>query len=345
MFTKEMFDQMYTEAAFERVDESDDAEFYKNERIVDHLDNNALETVENLIENLVVEDSPVILDLMAGWNSHIPESIKPSKVIGLGLNKKELEENKNINEIIIQDINKNTALPFQDNHFDVVLNTISVDYMIKPKEIFEEITRILKPGGVFIVIFSDRVIKQKVIRIWKESNNTERLMYIEDLFQYSGEFEKQTVFMSMGRPRPEDDKYYTQGRPGDPIFAVYAEKKGGSADRAERPKIKHLRYGDEIDEAQLSESKSCVGEKLICPHCNEKLKNWRLPDDADSSWDEHFMYVCFNDSCPKFVNGYDVMCSQGNIGCSIRFVYSPKRDNCFSLPVNTYNALKEGIED
>jgi len=40
---------------------------------VSHLDSLALATVEKLIETLVVEENPAILDLMAGWDSHIPD--------------------------------------------------------------------------------------------------------------------------------------------------------------------------------------------------------------------------------------------------------------------------------
>ena len=54
--------------AFSRLDESDDLEFYSRDRFVSHLDSLALSTVEKLIGTLVVEESPAILDLMAGWN-------------------------------------------------------------------------------------------------------------------------------------------------------------------------------------------------------------------------------------------------------------------------------------
>ena len=35
-----------------------------------------------------------MLDLMASWDSHLPNTVRPSRVVGLGLNENELSENK-----------------------------------------------------------------------------------------------------------------------------------------------------------------------------------------------------------------------------------------------------------
>ena len=126
--------------AFSRLDESDDAEFYSLDRFVSHLDSLALSTVEKIVGDLVVEDRPVILDLMAGWDSHIPEGIRAARVVGLGLNENELQKNKALTEYRIHDLNENPTIPFPDLTFDVVLNTVSVDYLTQPPRIFEEVT-------------------------------------------------------------------------------------------------------------------------------------------------------------------------------------------------------------
>ena len=80
--------------AFTRLDETDDTRFYSTDRFVEHLDSVAVDTIEKLVGSLVVEENHVILDLMASWDSHIPESIASAKVEGLGLNQNELRENK-----------------------------------------------------------------------------------------------------------------------------------------------------------------------------------------------------------------------------------------------------------
>ncbi|MDY6973218.1 MAG: hypothetical protein SV775_12935, partial [Thermodesulfobacteriota bacterium] len=49
---------IFADDAFDRLDQSDDGIFYSTPRFVSHLDSLALKTVEILIGNLVVEDSP-----------------------------------------------------------------------------------------------------------------------------------------------------------------------------------------------------------------------------------------------------------------------------------------------
>ena len=61
--------------AFSRDDITDDNIFYEKDRFVNHIDKVAMNTVERLIGDLVIEKDPVILDLMAGWDSHIPKSL------------------------------------------------------------------------------------------------------------------------------------------------------------------------------------------------------------------------------------------------------------------------------
>jgi hypothetical protein len=69
--------------AFSRLDDSHDKIFYETDRFVSHLDSVALSTVEHIIESLVIEKDPVILDLMAGWDSHMPK-IKRFRNCGIG---------------------------------------------------------------------------------------------------------------------------------------------------------------------------------------------------------------------------------------------------------------------
>jgi hypothetical protein len=75
---------------FSRLDESDDSLFYRRDRFVQHADSAAIAVVEQVIGQLIVEENPAILDLMASWDSHLPESVRPTWVAGLGLNENEL---------------------------------------------------------------------------------------------------------------------------------------------------------------------------------------------------------------------------------------------------------------
>jgi SAM-dependent methyltransferase len=310
---------------------------------VNHLDSLALSTVEKIIDSLIVEKKPVILDLMAGWNSHIPETLTPSKVIGLGLNKNELENNKDLTEWVLHDINQNPYLPFDSDYFDMVINTVSVDYMTHPGDIFKEAGRVLKPGGLFLVVFSNRMFPEKAVKAWRESSEDERVLLVQDFFDECEMFESPLVFVSKGRPRPKDDKYAESDLPSDPIYAVYSDKKGGHPYRGKRPAIIN-EYNDDLTPEEIKRKKNEIKETLNCPYCEERMQKWAVPDNPFScTWDNDFMYICFNDRCRYYVRGWDHMCKDGNRGVSYRLMYNPENDCCSPIPVPSSKSLKEGI--
>ena len=333
---------LQTHDSFSRLDESDDSVFYATDRFVQHIDSLALSTVERIIGELVVEESPIILDLMAGWDSHIPATIEAERVVGLGLNSNELSKNRALTEHCIHDLNKDPCLPFPDNTFDAVLNVVSVDYLTKPMEVFREVGRILKPGGLFLVVFSNRMFEQKAVKIWRQSGEEERVVLVEEFFNHAGVFTSPKVFVSKGKPRPKDDKYAHLGIPSDPVYAVYAEKSGGG--RSKRPDLSSIwPLTDLPDPEELERRKAAVKDTLQCPHCGERLLKWEVPFNPFTTWDMEFMFLCFNDECPYLVRGWHVMYRQGNMGLSYRFAFDPDRNQCMSIPVPNLHALKESI--
>jgi SAM-dependent methyltransferase len=94
--------------------------------------------------------------------------------------------------------------------------------MTRPLEVFREVARILRPGGLFVVVFSNRMFPPKAVRIWKRTNEAERMDLVKRFFSLSGRFSAPESFESTGKPRPEDDKYYDLGIPSDPIYALWA---------------------------------------------------------------------------------------------------------------------------
>jgi SAM-dependent methyltransferase len=336
-------DTSYSEDAFSRLDESDDLLFYQKDRFVSHLDETALDTVRRLIGSLVVEDRPVILDLMAGWDSHLPETLRPGKVVGLGLNSHELSENKALDQEVIHDLNRDHRLPFGDNSFDVVVNTVSVDYLVEPVEVFREVGRILKPGGLFLVIFSNRMFPPKAVKIWREASEEERLLLVQDFFAKSGTFDPSQVFVSTNKPRPKNDKYYQPGLCSDPVYAVYAEKSGATC-TGRRERVIDLNSGDQIDPQELERRQELIKHNLSCPYCGEKLVKWQVPESPfGQTWDNDHMYICFNDECGYYLRGWDVMAKNGRRGCSYRLMYHPIKDRCLPIPVQNSRSLRESI--
>jgi SAM-dependent methyltransferase len=328
--------------SFTRLDESDDKTFYEVDRMVSHLDSVALAMVEKIIGTLVVEEDPVILDLMASWSSHIPASLQARRIVGLGLNQNELTSNERLTETVIHDLNANPMLPFPDNTFDIVLNTVSVDYIMRPFEVFSEVGRILKPSGLFLVTFSNRMFPLKAVKIWKESTEKERVELVKRFFENTPTFGEPQVFLSSGKPRPKDDKYYYTGLPSDPIYAVYAERRGDEYSRKRRPGL------SDLDEASTpgsgeKESRGSTRDTLECPHCGHKLSKWAVPDDPFSTWCMEFLFICFNDECPYLVRGWRTMTEQGNGGWSYRYAYDPVDDSFMPMPIVSLHSLRDGI--
>ena len=334
---------LYAKGAFSRQDETDDALFYETDRFVGHLDSEARRTIERLIRTLIVDEDAAILDLMAGWDSHIPKAVKAARVVGLGLNENELKQNPALTAYVIHDLNKEPRLPFEDNSFDVVLNTVSVDYITRPMEVFPDVGRVLKPGGLFLVVFSNRMFPQKAVQVWREAGEDERVLLVEELFEGAGVFERATLFVSKGKPRPKDDKYASFGIPSDPVYAVYADKSGGSPVGKKRPAVTMFCEPCE-HESSPSMRKKAIKDTLACPHCGERLRKWAVPDSPfGQTWDNDFMYICFNDSCPYYVKGWDHMYKEGNRGVSYRLMYNPEKDCCMPIPVPSPKALRESI--
>ena len=260
------------------------------------------------------------------------------------MNENELRKNKSLTEYVVHDLNKNQKLPFDDDTFDVVLNTVSVDYMTSPFQVFEDVGRVLKPGGLFLVIFSNRWFPKKAVKIWKESTEEERMDLVYEYFNRSDLFDGPNEFISMGKPRPKDDKYTSLGVPSDPIYAVYADKKGLNEKNGKR-QHSDLSVCESVDKDELEKRKKEIKNTLRCPHCEEKMKKWMVPDNPFIEWNNEYMYICFNDACPYLVRGWKTMYTQGNMGLSYRLMYNPENDYTTPAPIHTLNDLRDGIAE
>jgi SAM-dependent methyltransferase len=331
-------DGMEAQEAFARVDETDDAAFYARDRLVCHVDTLALATIEELIGRLVVDRDPVILDLMASWDSHIPDHVGGT-VIGLGLNERELAANRSLAEYRIHDLNANPRLPFADESFDAVVCSLSVDYMTQPVAVFRDVARVLRPGGMFLVVFSNRFFPEKVVRIWRQSSEAERVALVGEFFESSNAFRRPGVFVSKNLPRPKDDKYAELGIPSDPVYAVFADRKGAAAKTRPLPPPRRVEAPQSASgEGVLEQS----GDVPACPHCGGVLTKWEVPQTPFTEWPSEYQFVCFNDHCPHFLRGWETMGGQGNPG-SYRFMYDPVIEAAYSIPVLDKNTLRDGI--
>jgi FKBP-type peptidyl-prolyl cis-trans isomerase 2 len=104
----------FSDDAFSRDDDTPDSQFYTKPRYVQHIDDTAIEIIRNTYERFLKEDTHV-LDLMSSWQSHLPEKLRFSRLVGLGLNDRELKKNPRLSEFMVQDLNVNSRLPFESN--------------------------------------------------------------------------------------------------------------------------------------------------------------------------------------------------------------------------------------
>ncbi|MGD9412022.1 MAG: methyltransferase domain-containing protein, partial [Desulfobacterales bacterium] len=140
------------------------------------------------------------------------------------LNRNELEKNSQLSEYMVHDLNADALLPFDSNSFDAVINTASVEYLTDPLVIFREVLRILRPGGCFIVTFSNRWFPTKAIKLWRELHEFERMGLVLEYFLRAGGYKDLQTYSLRGLPRPHDDKYFPELKFSDPVYAVWGRK-------------------------------------------------------------------------------------------------------------------------
>ncbi|MFN6131711.1 MAG: class I SAM-dependent methyltransferase [Synechococcaceae cyanobacterium] len=202
-----------------KLDPNDDALFYAQPRFVHHLDGGFRARLTALYRERIPAEA-VVLDLMSSWVSHLPEDVSYREVIGHGLNAEELRANPRLSRHWLQNLNVEQSLPLEDSCLDAVLIVAGWQYLQYPEAVAAELLRVLRPGGQLIVAFSNRLFFQKAPRIWAEGSDRDHLLTVA------------RVLMAQGWPRPQLIAEPTRaegplgwlGTPGDPFFAVLAER-------------------------------------------------------------------------------------------------------------------------
>eukprot|EP00978_Attheya_sp_CCMP212_P018936 scaffold52348_cov57-Attheya_sp.AAC.6 len=179
---------------------------------VHHIDDFAISALtEHYSQHF--KDGEDVLDICSSWVSHFPPEWKGGNVVGLGMNEYELSQNKQLSSYDVKDLNKDPTFPYEDNSFDRITCVVSVDYLNKPQEIFNEIGRVLRPGGECMLAMSNRCFPTKAFRIWLQTNDLEHVFIAGSFFHFSGFFE----------PPSCDDISPNPGR-SDPLFIVKAKR-------------------------------------------------------------------------------------------------------------------------
>jgi SAM-dependent methyltransferase len=204
-----------------KLDDSDDQLFYSYPRFVTHVDEGFIQQLTDLYRQRIPANTR-IFDMMSSWVSHLPTDRDFAHVEGHGLNAEELARNPQLNHYFVQNLNTNPQLPCLDQEFDAVINCASVQYLQYPEAVCSEIHRILKPGGIAIISFSNRMFFQKAIQIWRDSSEVFRVELVKGYFSSVPGFSNPEVIS----PKSTTPNFLQWlGVPGgDPFYAVIAHR-------------------------------------------------------------------------------------------------------------------------
>ena len=140
----------YTPRDMRRLDESEDFNFYSSPRFMTHIDDGATGAVTQVRESSIIPalsrtrhsrppfpastrattnvNTPLflpqyyddalladcdVLDICSSWISHLPKDKKYGRVVGLGMNARELEANGQLTDWVQRDLNREPSLPFE----------------------------------------------------------------------------------------------------------------------------------------------------------------------------------------------------------------------------------------
>ena len=193
---------------FRRDDEGPDERFYAAPRFTTHLGPAASSAATERYRDLLPAGGH-ILDLMAGYVSHLPPVFR--RVTGLGLNHDELTHNPSLDDYLVLDLNQTSFLPFADATFAGAVCTEGAAYLTRPLMTFAEVARSLARGAPFVVTFSNRMFESKAVLAWRFADDAARVRLVRSYFEATPAFGG-THSMHF---EPAD---------GDPLYAIWAFK-------------------------------------------------------------------------------------------------------------------------
>ncbi|CAM9244288.1 unnamed protein product [Pylaiella littoralis] len=212
-----------------KLNDGADSFFYNYPRMCYHVDAGFLNHLTELYRERIPAGGAV-LDIMSSWVSHLPPDVAYERVDGHGMNFEELGRNKRLDTKRVWDLNADPHLPFDDASYDAVLCCVSVQYLQHPEAVFKDVQRVLKPGGVAIFSFSNRMFSDKAIKGWINRTAKGRSKLVSKYFESTGSFSKPEIV----ERKAQDSAGFFEGfadmfgmvGAGDPFYAVVASKEG-----------------------------------------------------------------------------------------------------------------------
>lgn len=207
----------YKDSDFARQDSSSDDSFYSAPRFVTHIDDAAIAVLRQYYTS-VLPANGTILDFCSSWISHYPPSVEAAaaredlRVIGMGMNKAELEANDVLNAgRLLVDLNQHPDisaalvdaklidLSDASSLLDAATVVVSIDYLIQPVRVLSSLLAATKPGGAVHLTISNRCFPTKAIGRWLRVSEEERLQMVGDFLHFAGWKQVELVELSNGK--------------------------------------------------------------------------------------------------------------------------------------------------
>lgn len=94
--------------------------------------------------------------------------------------------------------------------------------------------------------------------------------------------------------------------------------------------------------------KVIFADRPVCPHCDRQMRIWENLDpglSCGSGWGTPYLFICQNDECPPYVNGWENMKKNYGRTCSYRCICFPDSLNTEMMMVYTRVDIDSGIID
>jgi SAM-dependent methyltransferase len=173
------------QGAFFKIDTEEDEIFYEPPRLVYHIDEAAVAALTQFYRR-VLPARGTLLDLMSSWVSHLPPETQYAEVIGHGMNAAELAANARLNRWFIQNLNRDPRLPLADSSVDAAMICVSIQYLQRPVTVLRDVARVLRPGGLLVVGFSNRCFWTKAVAIWRSLDDDGHAHLVELYLRHAG---------------------------------------------------------------------------------------------------------------------------------------------------------------
>jgi SAM-dependent methyltransferase len=133
-----------------------------------------------------------VLDLGAGADTPLPPAYVAKELVGVGASAAAMAQNPKLTGgATVLDLNDpQLKLPFEDNSFDAVVCTSSMEFFTEPRRLFKEVYRVLKPKGMVQVAFTsegayDLGLTERKASYWQNFTDAQKMYVAGSFFQFS----------------------------------------------------------------------------------------------------------------------------------------------------------------